>query len=673
MNRTLFYLFLSIFLVATGNLFGQITFFTIANGDVAGLKNALIASNSDGRVDIIILAANGTYTLTAIDNTTEGANGLPVIGSDNSHMVSINGNGATIQRSTAAGTPQFRILQLGSGAHVSINNLIVNNGNVIAVFTMTEGGGGGIYNNQGTLTLDTCTFNNNGAQGAGGVDGNFDFQDGGRGYNGRGGGVYSRGGSLTATSCGFTGNLALGGTGGSYYPGGPGNGGSGGDGEGGALGSSSSTITLTTCTFTGNVGRGGQGGIGQTNGSQGLSYGGGLFSDANTTGTGCSFNDNSADYGGAVANGDFDDAFATPNTLALTKAILTGNIATFSAGGIFSFGPLTLTQCSLTSNSTRVGGTGGGLLSFAEATVTESTFDSNSASDGGGIHDALGTLTVSGSTFINNNAITGSNDLIPGGGAIRNEDTVDVTNCTFGQNSSASDGGAIINGRSSFSGNNVSLILHNCTLSGNTASGSGGGLYFAASGVPSSGALANNIFKAGAPGADIANGGTGTITSQGHNISNQSGGGFLNAAGDLTNTDPLLISDTPQDYGGPTKTIAIGVFGSSPAINHADPNYAPHRDQRGYFRTGAPDTGAFEYQGGVVGLASIVRSGNDAVISAEVVYGHSYQLERKINMTDSSWQSIGDEFIATGNDTESATALGDFSLAHAFYHITFVN
>src|SRR5438477_6972109 len=78
--------------------------FNVANGDVAGLKSAVTAANSNGQDDTIELAANGTYTLIARDNLL---NGLPQIGPDGGHKLAINGHGATIQRSNAA--ENFRI------------------------------------------------------------------------------------------------------------------------------------------------------------------------------------------------------------------------------------------------------------------------------------------------------------------------------------------------------------------------------------------------------------------------------------------------------------------------------------------------------------------------------------------------------------------------------------
>src|SRR5947209_19899668 len=76
----------------------QINIVNIANGDIAGLKAALNAANNNGKDDIINLASGGSYVLTAVDNTTTGATGLPVIGPDSAHSVTIHGHAATLTR-----------------------------------------------------------------------------------------------------------------------------------------------------------------------------------------------------------------------------------------------------------------------------------------------------------------------------------------------------------------------------------------------------------------------------------------------------------------------------------------------------------------------------------------------------------------------------------------------
>src|SRR5262245_22607390 len=87
------------------------TTFNVPDGDVAGLIKAINEANANPGADTISLAANGTYTLTAMDNAWYGPNGLPPIASD----ITIEGNGATIQRDTGAGTPKFRLFYISGG------------------------------------------------------------------------------------------------------------------------------------------------------------------------------------------------------------------------------------------------------------------------------------------------------------------------------------------------------------------------------------------------------------------------------------------------------------------------------------------------------------------------------------------------------------------------------
>ena len=129
--------------------------FDIANGDVTAFKNAITAANTNGQDDVINLASGGTYTLTTVDNN--GANGLPIIRTDGGHALTINGNGTTITRSTAANTPAFRILHVGNFAVVTLNGVTVSNG----ISNDSNFPGGAIDNDHGTLTLINSTVSGN--------------------------------------------------------------------------------------------------------------------------------------------------------------------------------------------------------------------------------------------------------------------------------------------------------------------------------------------------------------------------------------------------------------------------------------------------------------------------------------------------------------------------------
>src|SRR5688500_15034906 len=81
--------------------------YTAAN--TAEMIAAITAANNAAEADTIVLAAGATFLLTAADNADlDGPSGLPVIAASGGELA-IFGNGATIERSTATGTPGFRL------------------------------------------------------------------------------------------------------------------------------------------------------------------------------------------------------------------------------------------------------------------------------------------------------------------------------------------------------------------------------------------------------------------------------------------------------------------------------------------------------------------------------------------------------------------------------------
>src|SRR3712207_5411992 len=91
---------------------------TLNVGGSCTLVDAITAANTDNAIglcpagsgaDNVVLPANSTQTLTAVNNGYVGPSGLPVVTS----TITIAGNGSTIARSAAAGTPDFRILVVG--------------------------------------------------------------------------------------------------------------------------------------------------------------------------------------------------------------------------------------------------------------------------------------------------------------------------------------------------------------------------------------------------------------------------------------------------------------------------------------------------------------------------------------------------------------------------------
>jgi CSLREA domain-containing protein len=263
----------------------------------------------------------------------------------------------------------------------------------------------------------------------------------------------------------------------------------------------------------------------------------------------------------------------------VTTVSISGLTITNGDGGILNErGALTVSNCTFTGNVAN-SGKGGAICNVgtdknATLVVQNSTFSRNSAESGGAICNLVdpstsvgtATVTVQNSTFINNTANAGGGiaNLAHGGGA-----TVHVKNSTFAGNNANSAGGAILN-------NYTSGLA--TTYVGNT------------------------IFQAGSH-ASIGNTGgdsNSTVTSQGYNISDDDGSGFLNTASDQILTDPKLDPAGLQNNGGPTQTIALQ--STSPAFNAGDPSFTPPPsfDQRGtgFNRVdrGRLDIGAFELQ-----------------------------------------------------------------------------
>jgi hypothetical protein len=277
------------------------------------------AANHAGGSNTITLTAPFTspYVLTAADNSTDGPTGLPVIAANDG--LTIVGNGDIIARSTAAGTPAFRLFDVAGGASLTLQSLTLQGGLAFGAGVSAEGGA--VYN-QGTLDLNGVTVQNNIAQGSTGRNSNQRAGDGqaaagggvfsggaltlegdtmvednqalggqggaGRpaenGGNGLGGGLYVVGGTVSVTSATITANIAQGGQGGhgrnsDSVKFGPGAGGNGGSGLGGGMYVAGGTVTLTSFSLSGNIAQGGRGGRRAHNGSPGLGKGGGLYID----------------------------------------------------------------------------------------------------------------------------------------------------------------------------------------------------------------------------------------------------------------------------------------------------------------------------------------------------------------------------------------------------------
>jgi hypothetical protein len=319
-----------------------LTHYTAAT--VSDLIADINASNRAGGSNTIALVAGNLFKLTAVENSTDGATGLPVIAVH--HNLTIVGNGDAIARSTAAGTPAFRLLDVAPGASLTLQNLTLEGGLASGAGVSAEGGA--VYN-RGTLNLNGVTVQDNEALGGGGA--NAHRGNGGNGGNGLGGGLYVAGGTVTLTSATLSANIAEGGQGGrgqpSYSAGGIGGsggaGGHGGNGLGGGLYVAGGAVTLTSATLSANTAQGGQGGFGGGRlghgGPGGAGSGGGLYAGGGTVTMRHDTVTGNAAQGGAglgrhpgspglgEGGGLFIDPAAVVSLDAFTQANVTGNTA----------------------------------------------------------------------------------------------------------------------------------------------------------------------------------------------------------------------------------------------------------------------------------------------------------------------------------------------------------
>jgi predicted outer membrane repeat protein len=325
------------------------------------------AANTAGGANTITLTAKTTspYLLTAVNNSTNAANGLPVIAANDN--LTIVGNGDTIERNTTSAITIFRLFAVAGGGSLTLENLALQGGGGNDGINAIWEEGGAIYNS-GTLVLNDVTVQDNSA-----------FV---------GGGIYSNYGSVTTLEGGtiVQNNLAFG---------------SGGTADGGGgLYVSGGVVNVTNATLDENNAETGGGGA--------LYVYGGNVSLSNDT-----LKSNSAALGGGL----FVNASMGPATVTLAYDTVESNTATgkYGEGGglyVYSGGAtVTLSYDTVESNTaTNSSGyklnSGGGLyVSGGNVTLANDTLESNIASEyGGGLYVNSGTVTLSNDTVESNTA-----------------------------------------------------------------------------------------------------------------------------------------------------------------------------------------------------------------------------------------------------------------------------
>jgi hypothetical protein len=324
-------------------------------------------------------------------------------------------------------------------------------------------------------------------------------------------------------------------------------------------------------------------------------------------------------------------------------------------------------------------GSGGNIFqaSGANLTITDSVVSAGQALNGGGVAGSAGTLTIDRTEIINNTSLSIQGNGSVGAGISKNGNNSSflvLTNSLIANNNATGGnaGGLYMNGNATvsnttFTGNSASgrtvmfesynansaltATLTHVTIAGNTATGNLGGLALYANvnspgtlSLTVSGSLFQNNLVQGSP-ANCAIGDLGTITSGGHNLTDDATCGFAQS-GDLANNNATTLGALANN-GGPTRTMALGA-GSS-AIDAAGACSAgTPADQRGAPRPvgTACDMGAYE-AGGVIPSSSTTTTTTVTTTTTTTVAGGGAT-------TTTIWRGLP----ATGSGSGSGSATG---------------
>lgn len=438
-------------------------------------------------------------------------------------------------------------------------------------------------------------------------------------HGGEGGAVYGAGidasGPLNLTDVVITGNQEYAGTGGAGHAGTSGAGGVGGRGgyADGAGIDGGNPVVLVRVAITDNLAYAGDGGPGGAGGTNGVGGAGGAAGEAG---------------GAGLALGS--------STLTATDTLFAGNQGHSGNGGAGGAG----------GSSSGAGGkggngepsNGGALFSNGTVNLTNVTFNANSAGGSSGGHGgqakSLTTPTAGGEGGWGDGGDGGAIALMNGAVGQFASVTIDgnaATTGTPGAGGAGSDGGA--------------------TGSTGPTSGTQGGNIFV---YDAKLTLRDTIVAAGQAEASNSNctvaGGTGSLTSAGHNLEDHHQCIAAPASGDLRDTPAGL--GPLQDNGGPTQTM--GLLSGSAAIGSGEAACVDAlgkplaTDQRGLPRYSPCDIGAFQVQPpapatptppvAVVTLTQLrlapgeLRSGRKAAISFVLSAGAkvTFSLQRKL-------------------------------------------
>ncbi|MBK1833619.1 beta strand repeat-containing protein [Roseibacillus ishigakijimensis] len=464
----------------------------------------------------------------------------------------------------------------GGGLHITgAGNATFTGGTIADNVAAQEGGG--LWNGSGLLTVSGSTLSGNEGQGP-------ELHDG-------GGAIFNNGGTVEVKDeAMLTANLATGAAG------------SG----GGILNVSGGTVTVRNSTLRGNVANRAGGGIED---QSGLTEGVAILLE------GVTLTENNAGVAPATAAPGNGGALhvSGPGNVTVMGGLVDANVAAAEGGGLWINTGLLIVDGVTVSNNIASGndsdqgggglfneagsievrnssvldgniadgtsGSGGGILNNNGGilTVTNSTLQNNRANRaGGGIEDnardAVGSVTLTNTTFTANNAGAEPAMAAPGSGGamhISGPGMATITGGVYSGNLAAAEGGALWNGTGTMTISEVEVTMN--IASGAAADQGGGGLFNAGGTLQvSDSEITDNVADgASGSGGGILNDAMGTLTVTGSilsgNISNRAGGALEVTGDTLSTLTNCLVTDNetgPEGMAAPGNGGAIHISGS---------------------------------------------------------------------------------------------------------------
>jgi predicted outer membrane repeat protein len=232
------------------------------------------------------------------------------------------------------------------------------------------------------------------------------------------------------------------------------------------------------------------------------------------------------------------------STLTLRNCAVRDNTLQVPIAAIASLGDqaqLTVDHCTVAKNQhAYIGGTGGGIYNEGALTVRDSTITDNTSEVGGGIYNAGHTRLNVRPTIVNT-TISGNHATLDGGGIYDKGDLLVDDGCQVSDNTADRDGGGIyLAFRNSIAiipnDPDNSLTVCDSTVSGNRATGQGGGVYADSGALIHHSTLSGNEAHQNGGGLSVGPDGSAAVISSmvEQNVSIDYGGGIFTATEFLT-------------------------------------------------------------------------------------------------------------------------------------------